>query len=83
MRSAVVRSARNGLAYAARPPARLATPTPLWGRSGLQSYRSFTATASRRDEERKWSTPLAKQLTEAINVSPPETSGYGMKLAVY
>ncbi|RYP48829.1 hypothetical protein DL768_005337 [Monosporascus sp. mg162] len=31
------------------------------------SSRSLSATAARRDEERKWTTPLAKQLTEAIN----------------
>ncbi|KAI0127929.1 S-adenosyl-L-methionine-dependent methyltransferase [Xylariales sp. AK1849] len=35
------------------------------------SCRSFTASAARRDEERKWSTPLAKQLTEAINTTGP------------
>ncbi|KAI1374592.1 DUF185-domain-containing protein [Hypoxylon crocopeplum] len=36
-----------------------------------QSYRSFTSTPLCREEERKWSTPLAKQLTEAINTTGP------------
>ncbi|KAI1102828.1 DUF185-domain-containing protein [Jackrogersella minutella] len=36
-----------------------------------QSYRSFIATPPCREEERKWSTPLAKQLTEAINTTGP------------
>lgn len=38
--------------------------------SSCQSYRSFISTSSLR-EERKWSTPLAKQLTEAINTTGP------------
>lgn len=61
----MVRSARHGLASSAR--SRFARP--VW--SSCQSSRGFTATAVRKDEERKWSTPLAKQLTEAINVSVP------------
>ncbi|KAH7037843.1 S-adenosyl-L-methionine-dependent methyltransferase [Microdochium trichocladiopsis] len=33
--------------------------------------RSLSVTAARRDAERQWTTPLAKQLTEAINMTGP------------
>ncbi|KAK9417146.1 putative Protein arginine methyltransferase NDUFAF7 [Seiridium unicorne] len=65
MRSAIIRTARHGLTASSR--SKLGRPT--W--HSRQSCRSFTGTAVRRDEERKWSTPLAKQLTEAINTTGP------------
>ncbi|ROW15041.1 hypothetical protein VPNG_03377 [Cytospora leucostoma] len=35
------------------------------------SLRGFSLTATRRDEERQWSTPLAKQLAQAIEMTGP------------
>ncbi|KAH8653350.1 DUF185 domain-containing protein [Xylariales sp. PMI_506] len=35
------------------------------------SSRGFAATIARKDEERQWTTPLAKRLTEAINITGP------------
>ncbi|OLN81550.1 NADH dehydrogenase [ubiquinone] complex I, assembly factor 7 [Colletotrichum chlorophyti] len=39
--------------------------------AAAQASRAFSWTASRREEERKWSTPLAKQLAEAISMTGP------------
>ncbi|KAI1847739.1 hypothetical protein JX266_006234 [Neoarthrinium moseri] len=65
MRSAIALSVRRGLVGASK----LRVARPGW--SSYQSCRSYTATPAPRDEERKWSTPLAKQLTEAINTTGP------------
>ncbi|KAI0389861.1 DUF185 domain-containing protein [Xylariaceae sp. FL0594] len=67
MRSAAVfRTARTGLRCAFPQPATHAL------KFTTQSARGISATAAaRKDEERKWSTPLAKQLTEAINTTGP------------
>lgn len=65
MRSMITCAARYGLT--SNSATKLARP--VW--NSCQSYRRFTATATKRDEERKWSTPLAKQLTEAINTTGP------------
>ncbi|CAJ2506058.1 Uu.00g001880.m01.CDS01 [Anthostomella pinea] len=67
MRSSIVRSAQAGLRCASRRPVAHA-PKLTYPSS---SARSLSATPIRRDEERKWSTPLAKQLTEAINTTGP------------
>ncbi|KAI1384617.1 DUF185-domain-containing protein [Hypoxylon trugodes] len=61
MRQIVLKTAQSGL----RSLPRSHKPQIL-----KQSYRSFIATPAYR-EERKWSTPLAKQLTEAINTTGP------------
>ncbi|RYP03865.1 hypothetical protein DL764_004844 [Monosporascus ibericus] len=65
MRRAVLRIARTGFS---NYPTRCRT---AFSRSSFtivsQSSRCLSATAARRDEEREWTTPLAKQLTEAIN----------------
>ncbi|KAI3343912.1 S-adenosyl-L-methionine-dependent methyltransferase [Ustulina deusta] len=65
MRSTILRTARAGLGHASRRPV-LQAPNFIY-----QSSRSLSATPSRRQEERKWSTPLAKQLAEAINITGP------------
>ncbi|KAI1457142.1 DUF185 domain-containing protein [Annulohypoxylon moriforme] len=65
MRSNVLRAAQSGLRCLSRPPASHRSKV------AYQSYRSFIATPPRREEERKWTTPLAKQLTEAINTTGP------------
>jgi hypothetical protein len=71
----ITRAARGGLTSSS---AATKLARPVW--SSCQSYRRFTATAAKRDEERKWSTPLAKQLTEAINVSFASCSPYKYRL---
>ncbi|OTB18021.1 hypothetical protein K445DRAFT_365028 [Daldinia sp. EC12] len=64
MRSNVLRTAQCGLRYLSRRPL---SHNP---RIAYQSYRCFTATPASR-EERQWSTPLAKQLASAINITGP------------
>ncbi|KAI1212286.1 DUF185-domain-containing protein [Annulohypoxylon truncatum] len=65
MRSNVLRTAQGGLRCLSR---RQVSHKP---KVAHQSCRSFIATPSYREEERKWTTPLAKQLTEAINTTGP------------
>ncbi|KAI8957116.1 DUF185 domain-containing protein [Daldinia sp. FL1419] len=64
MRSNVLRTAQSGLRYLSR------RPSSPGSKISYQSYRGFTATTAFR-EERQWSTPLAKQLAEAINITGP------------
>lgn len=60
-----------GRAVAAAPRL-LARRSPfLLSRSTFPAIRSFSSSAVRREDERKWSTPLAKQLFEAISVRYP------------
>lgn len=64
MRSFVPRVARTGLRALSQP----------FGVSQLRapaSYRSLSATTLRRSDERQWSTPLAKQLADAISLTGP------------
>ncbi|KAI1094641.1 DUF185-domain-containing protein [Rostrohypoxylon terebratum] len=65
MRSNALRSAQCGLRCLSR------RQVSYNSKVAYQSYRSFTATVPCREEERKWTTPLAKQLTEAINTTGP------------
>ncbi|KAI2471442.1 DUF185 domain-containing protein [Annulohypoxylon bovei var. microspora] len=65
MRSNVLRTTQSGLRCLSRRPV---SHNP---KVAYQSYRCFIATPVYREEERKWSTPLAKQLTEAINTTGP------------
>ncbi|KAI0881860.1 DUF185-domain-containing protein [Annulohypoxylon maeteangense] len=65
MRSNVLRTVQNGLRCLPR------RPVSHKSKVAYQSYRSFIATPLCREEERKWTTPLAKQLTEAINTTGP------------
>ena len=67
MRRTAVRIANNGLINH-HTSLRVAPRYTTSFISKSQGSRGLSATAVRRDEERKWSTPLAKQLTEAINV---------------
>ncbi|KAI1762531.1 DUF185 domain-containing protein [Hypoxylon sp. FL1150] len=64
MKSDVLRAARYGLRCLSRRPTTHSTTI------AYQSYRSFISTPPCR-EERKWTTPLAKQLTDAINITGP------------
>ncbi|KAH9906473.1 DUF185 domain-containing protein [Xylariomycetidae sp. FL2044] len=66
MRSNALRTAHSGLRCLSRRPASSHSHKLLY-----QSSRSLSATPTRREEGRKWSTPLAKQLTEAINTTGP------------
>src|SRR5690554_2300736 len=61
------------LALRAGRPAPRGAHTLLRHRAPLlaASYRNLSYTARRRDEERKWSTPLAKQLADAIEATEP------------
>ncbi|KAI1413748.1 DUF185-domain-containing protein [Hypoxylon sp. FL1857] len=65
MRSYVLRTAQGGLRGLSR------RPLSHNSKVAYQSCRSFITTPICREEERKWSTPLAKQLTEAINTTGP------------
>ncbi|KAI0199700.1 DUF185 domain-containing protein [Astrocystis sublimbata] len=66
MRSTLLRAAHAGLKCTSR------RPVPRALRCAHQSSRSFSLTNARREEdERKWSTPLAKQLADAINITGP------------
>lgn len=65
MRSAISRTAHIGFRTVSK--LRTARPVSSFG----QNCRSFSVTRARGEEERKWSTPLAKQLTEAINTTGP------------
>ncbi|OTB08404.1 hypothetical protein M426DRAFT_317025 [Hypoxylon sp. CI-4A] len=65
MRSSVLKTVQCGLRGLSRRPI---YHSP---KIAYQSCRSFIATTPCREEERKWSTPLAKQLTEAINTTGP------------
>ena len=72
MRSIATLVARQG--WRTLPKNRLAVPAaaPSIVHRSWRSLRSFSATTAFREVEdggRKWSTPLAKQLAEAINVS--------------
>ncbi|KAJ9151889.1 Protein arginine methyltransferase NDUFAF7 [Pleurostoma richardsiae] len=65
MRSFVSRAALGGLRAIARPPRCSQLRAP-------QALRRLSVTAALRDsEERKWSTPLAKQLADAIAITGP------------
>ncbi|KAF3059830.1 NADH dehydrogenase [ubiquinone] complex I, assembly factor 7 [Daldinia childiae] len=64
MRSNVLRTAQCGLRYLSR------RPLSHGPKVAHQIYRGFAATPVTR-EERQWSTPLAKQLAEAINITGP------------
>ncbi|KAI1818738.1 DUF185 domain-containing protein [Poronia punctata] len=66
MRSIVFRTAAHtGLSHASRRPVTHAS------KFITHFSRNLSATPARYEEERKWSTPLAKQLTEAINTTGP------------
>ncbi|KAI2626610.1 DUF185 domain-containing protein [Hypoxylon sp. NC1633] len=65
MRSNALKTAHGGLRSLSR------RPTSQSSQVASRSYRSFIATPACRTEERKWSTPLARQLTEAINTTGP------------
>ncbi|KAI1144513.1 DUF185 domain-containing protein [Hypoxylon sp. FL0543] len=65
MRSYTLRTAQSGLRGLSRQASSHSSKV------ACQSYRSFIATPTWREEERKWTTPLAKQLTEAINTTGP------------
>ncbi|KAI0141255.1 DUF185 domain-containing protein [Xylariaceae sp. FL1272] len=65
MRSCTIRAGQHGLRSLSRRP--MPHPQKFIG----QSFRSLSATPARREEERKWSTPLAKQLAEAISITGP------------
>ncbi|KAI1772409.1 DUF185-domain-containing protein [Hypoxylon cercidicola] len=64
MRSNVLRATQGGLRCLPRHP------ISHNYKIAYQTYRSFISTPTCR-EERKWTTPLAKQLTEAINTTGP------------
>ncbi|KAI0122098.1 DUF185 domain-containing protein [Daldinia grandis] len=64
MRSNVLRSAQCGLRYLSR------RPSSHGPKVAYQSYRGFAATPAT-SKEKQWSTPLAKQLAEAINITGP------------
>ncbi|KAI0104928.1 DUF185-domain-containing protein [Hypoxylon sp. NC0597] len=64
MRSYVLKTAQGGFRCLSR------RPQSHTSKVAYQSCRSFITTPTCR-EERKWSTPLAKQLTEAINTTGP------------
>ena len=66
MRSIALRAARGCLRGQLTPS--------LPCRRAAQGSRSLSVTAARRDEERQWSTPLAKQLAEAISVCEGDPS---------
>ncbi|KAI1082381.1 DUF185 domain-containing protein [Whalleya microplaca] len=66
MRSCLLRTAQVGLSSIPRQSRSHSSKV------AYQYYRSFSVTRQLRDEgERKWTTPLAKQLTEAINTTGP------------
>ncbi|KAI1660343.1 DUF185 domain-containing protein [Daldinia decipiens] len=65
MRSNLLRTAQCGLRYLSRRP--LLSHGP---KVAHQCYRGFAATPATR-EEKQWSTPLAKHLSEAINTTGP------------
>ncbi|KAI1340479.1 DUF185 domain-containing protein [Xylariaceae sp. FL0016] len=65
IRSIAFRPAQRGLRFVSRQPAPNVTGFIY------PSSRSFSCTTVRRDEERKWSTPLAKSLADAINITGP------------
>ncbi|KAI1167958.1 DUF185 domain-containing protein [Nemania serpens] len=69
MRSTISRTAQVGLRCTSlRPVSQARVPKSIYS----SSRRSLSATPVRREEEgRKWSTPLAKQLSEAINITGP------------
>ncbi|KAI1490867.1 DUF185 domain-containing protein [Biscogniauxia mediterranea] len=71
MRSSILRAAQAGLGCTTRRRL-LAADLPRLPRLPYLSSRGFSVTPARNnDGERKWSTPLAKQLTEAINTTGP------------
>jgi len=51
--------------------ARPASPYVLCSRLSSRRQQCLSTTAARQDEEKQWTTPLAKQLTEAINMTGP------------
>ncbi|KAI0014008.1 DUF185 domain-containing protein [Xylariaceae sp. FL0662B] len=65
MKSSVVRTAQAGLRSLPRQSRSHSS------RITYQRHRSFSLTPGLREGERKWTTPLAKQLTEAINTTGP------------
>ncbi|KAI1132943.1 DUF185 domain-containing protein [Nemania abortiva] len=68
MRSAIFRTAQAGLRRTSGRPIISQAPPKLTYRGS----RSFSATPVQKEkEEKKWSTPLAKQLAEAINITGP------------
>ncbi|KAG6005489.1 hypothetical protein E4U21_007883 [Claviceps maximensis] len=79
MRPASAAAARRGLRRIACSSSLGATPSRLSNRPNrkpcLSSFASprcsFCTTAPRREDERQWSTPLAKQLFEAISTTGP------------
>ncbi|KAI2637492.1 DUF185 domain-containing protein [Xylaria nigripes] len=66
MRSTVLRTAHAGLRCTSRRPVSCASKLSI-----CQHSRRISSTPTRLEEERKWSTPLAKQLTDAINITGP------------
>ncbi|KAI5928743.1 DUF185 domain-containing protein [Camillea tinctor] len=80
MRSSILRAAQAGLGCTTRRPVPVscsshdALKLPKLPKFPYPSSRGFSVTprlASGDDGDRKWSTPLAKQLTEAINTTGP------------
>ncbi|KAK8108562.1 hypothetical protein PG984_014363 [Apiospora sp. TS-2023a] len=70
MRSIATLVARQGLRTL--PKTRLSIPTaPSFFHRGSRSFSATTAFRQTEDGGRKWSTPLAKQLAEAINITGP------------
>ncbi|GAP89371.1 putative duf185 domain-containing protein [Rosellinia necatrix] len=64
MKSTILRTTQAGLRYRCRSVSQIPKLT-------YPSSRGLSTTIARRQEERKWSTPLAKQLAEAINITGP------------